>query len=198
MENVYEKCPVFENDRYLLRFVEEKDVIDLLEVYSDKNALPFFNSDNCDGDNFYYPTEERMLEAIRFWIKSYETKWFVRWAIIDKSVSKVIGTIEMFHRDSDDDFNGSGVLRLDLKSDYEEKEIIFHILTLIIPPTYPLFDCKEIITKVPIYAVERLKAVQEYGFSKSGSLMIGTNDRYAYNGYWTIKENEQLSVSWND
>ena len=23
---------------------------DLLKVYSDKNALPFFNSDNCDGD----------------------------------------------------------------------------------------------------------------------------------------------------
>ena len=24
----------------------------MLKVYSDKNALPFFNSDSCDGDNF--------------------------------------------------------------------------------------------------------------------------------------------------
>lgn len=188
MENIYEECPVFENDRFLLRFVEEKDVMDLLEVYSDKKALPFFNSDNCHGDNFYYPTQERMMEAIRFWISSYEEKWFVRWAILDKSLSKVIGTIELFHRDSDDAFNGSGVLRLDLKSDYEREDIITDILKLIIPPAYPLFNCTEIITKAPIYAVERIKAVQEYGFTKSESLMIGTNDRYAYNGYWTVKE----------
>lgn len=37
-----------------MRFVSEDDTDDLSEVYSDKNALPFFNSDNCDGDNFYY------------------------------------------------------------------------------------------------------------------------------------------------
>ena len=29
-----------------------------VNVYGDKNALPFFNSDNCHGDNFYYPDEE--------------------------------------------------------------------------------------------------------------------------------------------
>ena len=74
MENVYENCPKFENDKYLIRFVERTDADGLLEVYSDKNALPFFNSDNCDGDNFYYPTKERMDNAIVFWLRSYETK----------------------------------------------------------------------------------------------------------------------------
>lgn len=189
MSNVYEKCPKFENEQFLLRFVEEADAQDLLEVYSDKNALPFFNSDNCHGDNFYYPTEERMLEAIRFWIDSYLNGWFVRLAIIDKSIGKAIGTVELFHRDSDDAFNGSGVLRLDVRSDYERKEILFSILSLIIEPSYELFDCKEIITKVPIYAVERISAVQEFGFTKSIHLMVGTNDRYGYNGYWTIHKN---------
>lgn len=188
MVDVYEKCPVFENEDYLLRFVEENDVNDLLEVYSDKNALPFFNSDNCHGDNFYYPTEERMLQAIRFWITSYETKWFVRLAIIDKSVSKAIGTVELLHRTSDDAFNGSGVLRLDVKSDYETKADLLNILSLVILPSYELFDCCEIITKVPLYAVERINAVQEFGFTKSPHLMNGTNDGYAYNGYWTIRK----------
>ena len=50
MKSVYEEVPVFENERYLLRFVANDDANDLLEVYSDKNALPFFNSDNCHGD----------------------------------------------------------------------------------------------------------------------------------------------------
>lgn len=35
MENIYQ-CEVrFENDRFLLRYVTEEDVDDLLEVYSD-------------------------------------------------------------------------------------------------------------------------------------------------------------------
>jgi RimJ/RimL family protein N-acetyltransferase len=188
MISVYENCPSFENERYLIRYVESTDVSDLLEVYSDKNALPFFNSDNCDGDNFYYPTKEKMENAISFWLQSYKTKWFVRWTIVDKSISKAIGTIEMFHRNSDDDFNNMGVLRLDVRSEYERSEALLEILKLYMPSAYELFDCTEIITKVPNYAVERLDAVQKYGFIKSDSFMVGTNDHYAYNGYWTVRK----------
>ena len=57
--NIYETCPTLESERFILRLVEECDCDDLLTVYGDKNALPFFNSDNCDGDNFYYPTKAR-------------------------------------------------------------------------------------------------------------------------------------------
>ena len=38
---VYEKCPQLESERFFLRLVEEKDGSDLLDVYGDKNALPF-------------------------------------------------------------------------------------------------------------------------------------------------------------
>ena len=51
--NIYENCPVLENEKFIIRLFKNEDCDDLLEVYSDKNALPFFNSDNCDGDNFY-------------------------------------------------------------------------------------------------------------------------------------------------
>ena len=51
--NISETCPVLESEKFLLRLVENEDCDDLLKVYSDKNALPFFNSDNCDGDNFW-------------------------------------------------------------------------------------------------------------------------------------------------
>ena len=188
MSDVYKTCPGFENEKYLLRYVRLEDAHDLLEVYSDKNALPFFNSDNCHGDNFYYPTLEKMTDAIRFWLQSYETGWFVRWTITDKAAGKAVGTIEMFHRLSDDDFDHMGVIRLDLKSSYERSDIIEEILKLIIPSAFDLFDCTEIITKVPIYAVERIDAVKKTGFTKSDKLMVGTNDHYAYNGYWTVKK----------
>lgn len=98
MSSVYQNCPEYENENFKLRFVMKSDSSDLLEVYSDKNALPLFNSDNCHGDNFYYSTMEKMDAAIDFWHDSYKEKWFVRWAIIDKTLSKAIGTIELFHR----------------------------------------------------------------------------------------------------
>lgn len=58
MQDVYKECPIIQNDRFLLRLVSENDVNDLLKVYGDKKALPYFNSDNCHGDNFYYPTKK--------------------------------------------------------------------------------------------------------------------------------------------
>lgn len=47
MRDVYQSCPTFENERYRLRFLLPDDCADLLKVYSDKETVPFFNSDNC-------------------------------------------------------------------------------------------------------------------------------------------------------
>ena len=114
--NIYENCPVLENEKFILRLTEQKDCDDLLKVYSDKNALPFFNSDNCDGDNFYYETGTRMAEAMDFWKLSYENGWFVRLSIVDKTAARAVGTVELCLRASEDAFNGMGILRVDVKS----------------------------------------------------------------------------------
>ena len=184
--NIYEACPTLENDKFLLRLVKDEDCDDLLKVYSDKNALPFFNSDNCDGDNFYYATKERMTEALGFWNLSYKNGWFARLAIVDKTVSKVIGTIELCLRVSEDEFNNMGILRIDVRSDYEKEEVLYDIAALITPYLSEMLGCNGIITKAPIYAVERIKAIQKAGFTKSDHLLIGKNG-YAYDGYWMRK-----------
>ena len=115
--NIYESCPVLESEKYIIRLFKDEDCDDLLKVYSDRNALPFFNSDNCDGDNFYYSTKERMSEAIGFWHMSYENGWFVRLSIVDKATTSIIGTVELCLRVSDDKFNNMGILRVDVRSD---------------------------------------------------------------------------------
>ncbi len=184
--NIYENCPVLENERFLLRLVEDGDCEELQKVYSDVNALPFFNSDNCDGDNFYYETQERMAEALAFWKMSYENGWFARLAILDKKASSVIGTIELCLRVSEDAFNNMGILRVDVRSDYEKEEVLYQIITLIVPHIPELLGCEGILTKAPIYAVERVKAIQKAGFTKSEDFLIGKNG-YTYDGYWTKK-----------
>ena len=114
--DVYADCPQLEDDKYLMKLISESDWQDLLKVYSDKDAVPFFNSDNCNGEDFYLTTEERMKEMIRMWRLSYEERGFVRWSIVDKQGGCVIGTIELFHRDAADYFTDCGLLRLDIRS----------------------------------------------------------------------------------
>lgn len=185
--NIYQKRRVLENERFLLRMIEKEDWRDLLKVYSDKNALPFFNSDNCNGDNFYYPTRERMADALDFWMQAYQNSWFARLSIVDKSASQVIGTVELCLRVSEDAFNGMGILRIDVRSDYEEGNLLYDLFTLVTPSVSELVDANGgVLTKAPIYAVERIKALQRTGYAKSEDLLIG-HSGYAYDGYWTIR-----------
>ena len=183
--NIYEHCPTLESNRILLRLVQADDCEDLLAVYSDRNALPFFNSDNCGGDNFYYATTVRMQEALSFWQTAYENGWFVRLAIVDKAAERVIGTIELCLRVSEDDFDHMGILRVDVGSDFEQADMLAEIFALIAPQMKALLGCRGVITKAPIYAVERIRAIQRVGFVQSDQYLIGSNG-YAYDGYWTL------------
>lgn len=183
--NIYETCPILESENFIIRLFLDEDCDDLLKVYSDKNALPFFNSDNCDGDNFYYSTKERMSDAIEFWHMAYENGWFVRMSIVDKNIERVIGTVELCVRISEDEFNNMGILRVDVRSDYEEEEVLYDIFGLVTPKLEEMLGCKGVLTKTLIYAVERMKAIQKVGFEKSEHLLIGKTG-YAYDGYWTI------------
>ena len=136
--NIYKTCPTLQNDKFVMRLVNVGDLADLLKVYSDVKAVPFFNSDNCHGDDFHYTTTERMRQALDFWIEAYQNGWFVRLAIVDKASNEVIGTIEEFKRDENDFFTNCGFLRLDLRSDYENASAIQSIVSLIAsrPSTY--------------------------------------------------------------
>lgn len=183
--NIYKTCPVLENERFLLRLVKDEDLGDLLKVYSDRNALPFFNSDNCDGDNFYYATEARMAEALAFWKLSYENGWFARLSIVDKTVSEVIGTVELCLRVSEDEFDRMGILRVDVRSDYENEDALYSVITLAAPHLPEMLGCNGVITKAPIYAVERVEALRKAGFSKSEHFLVGKTG-YAYDGYWVM------------
>lgn len=163
--NVYENCPMFENEKYRLRLVNETDTEDLLKVYSDLRAVPFFNGDNCNGDDFHYTTYERMEQAVDFWKQSYEGGWFVRWSVVDKAKDEAVGTIEEFRRDAEDYFTDCGLLRLDLRSDYEKTQEIASILSLIVPASFELFGCDKVATKAVPAAVRgsgRLKTWDLY------------------------------------
>ncbi len=164
MPNVDQECPIFTSQSYRLRPVAPSDAQALLEVYGDPEAVPYFNGDNCHGDTFYYPTLERMQQAIDFWLFSYREGYFVRWAIEERSTARVIGTIELFDRTPD-----CGILRLDLRHDCETAPIIHAILTTLYPAVLPYFISRRVLTKCWPYATERRQALQTLGFTSTTS-----------------------------
>ena len=188
MEDVYKNCPIYEDKDYTLRLVRLEDKVDLLKVYSDEKAVPFFNGDNCGGDDFHYTTENRMEQAIEYWLWEYSRQGFVRWTIVSKAAHEAIGTIELFHREGGDYFTNCGVLRLDIRSDHEIQSEIIQILALIIEPTYTLFHCNKIATKAIALATERIKALHILGFEPTDEKLVG-HDGTKYDSYFVVKKN---------
>lgn len=187
MKDIFELCPQFENQHYLLRLVANKDMDDLLKVYSDPAAVQLFNSDNCNGDDFHYTTQERMQKAIVFWLWEYGNRMYVRLSIIDQDTQCAIGTTELFVRTADDYFTDCLLLRLDLRSDYECATAIEEILGLILEQALPYFPCKLIATKAIPTATERIAALDRLGFAATEEKVIG-HGKIEYGDYF-IKAN---------
>lgn len=164
MKDIYEECPIYKTKLITLRQTNAEDVEELLKCYSDEKAVPFFNSDNCHGDDFHYTTIERMKQAIDFWKFSYINKYFVRWTVIINATNKKVGTIEMFHRVADDEYNHYGLLRIDLKSNCETQSIFDDIMEIVNKNFYKTFDVKAILTKAIPDATVRCTSLVQNGY----------------------------------
>lgn len=162
IKDIYDECPMYKKNMITLRQTKMDDAEELLKCYSDEKAVSLFNSDNCHGDDFHYTTIERMKKAIEFWDFSYKNKYFVRWTVMFNN--NIIGTVEMFHRIADDDFNHYGILRIDLQSKYETKSVLDDILEISYENFYNAFNVDAILIKAVPDAVERIVSLIYNGF----------------------------------
>ena len=178
MSNVYEVCPIFQHTGITLRQTTLDDAAELLKCYSDPKAVPLFNSDNCHGDDFHYSSLERMRQGIEMWERSYHRRQFVRWTVILNSSEESIGTIEMFHRLANDEFNHYGILRIDLQSRFEHQSVIDPILEIVNDQFYQLFDVKSILTKAIPIATERVASLKKNGHSPLGKKLMVYDDYF--------------------
>jgi ribosomal-protein-alanine N-acetyltransferase len=154
--DIYQDCAVFSKNLITLRQIIPEDAEELLKCYSDEKSVPLFNSNNCNGDDFHYTTLERMRQAIDFWQHCYEARNFVRWTVIFIGTGEKIGTIEMLGRTINGESRQTGLLRIDLRSDYETQPVIKEILEIADEYFYEAFDVKSILTKAVPVAWERV------------------------------------------
>lgn len=178
MKNIYEECPIFQDETVCLIQTKMEDAKELLMCYSDKKAVPFFNADNCNGDTFYYDTVERMEQAIKFWQNSYEWRAFVRWTVVLRSNNEKIGTVEMFNRGMTKHFGIHGILRIDLQSKYEKRKIVASIIDIVNKNFYEAFGVNYIMTKVVPEATERVYALEKHQYVKIDKGMFELENYY--------------------
>lgn len=182
---VYDVCPVLKSRNFTLRLVEREDAPGLLRVYSDEETVRLCNSDNCHYGTFRLDSLEDTLKCIDAWRHEYGLGYFVRWSILKGD--DPIGTVELFHREAADAFNHHGLLRLDLRSDWETLPVMTELLELLHRHAYELFDCAILATKAPAFATVRRAALKVCGYMPSESVIIG-HDGTEYGDYWVRPE----------
>jgi len=186
VKNVYESCPVYESENFMLRLVSLEDAEDLLPCYSQPTDSVITNSFNCDF-GYGCQTLDGMRDFISCWFECYKNGAFVRWSVVDKKTCKAIGTIELFNRKSSDFFNNCGMLRLDLHNDYENATAIEEILALILAESFSLFDYNMVTTKVSTSAVGRMSVLKALRFRPTDEKIMG-RDGTCYDGFWICEK----------
>ena len=158
MKNVYERCPTYETQSFLLRLVKLEDAEDLLVCYSDKDNVSKFNADFCTSD-FYYPTVSEMEDCIRFWLEEYQKQYYVRFSVVGKTEGKSIGTVEIFGGEA-------GVLRIDLSSKHNTEKSFAEILKLTIEQFIDDFEIASVKIKTSNIP-EKINCIESFGFIPS-------------------------------
>ena len=162
--DVFTVCPEYETDHFKIRKLEAGDVEGLFPCYSDPEAARYFNGDCC-GDNFYYTDKEKLRECVEYWLSRYEARDFVRWSIRDKETESLIGTLEVCPSlKYAVDGRKMGILRIDLKSEYERWLVLKELMDVLIWHIYEDFEVASIIMKIQKDAGERQKLIKEYQF----------------------------------
>ena len=188
--NIYQTCPTFITPRFTLRLVQPGDTAGLLQVYSDKVAYHYFNTDNCPSD-LRYTTLPEMRQCIDMWLQAYQAQQFVRWTILlDR---RPVGTVEMGRLGDGENGEGLGLLRIDVKSMFEFPDVYDELLRTLLPAIHELFNCQRILTKaLPVMARRRLALVL-HGFIPCKKPIVGANN-VEYGDYWVHRYNPSEEV----
>ena len=179
MMNVFSVCPEYETAHFKIRKLKVEDADELFLCYSDPEAARFFNGDCC-GDDFYYTDKDRFQECVEYWLSRYEAQDFVRWSIQDKEKKSLIGTVELCPSlKYAVDGKMMGILRIDLKSEYEKQAVLEELVDILMVHIYEDFQVASVIMKIQKEAEERQKLIKKYQFiSAKEECNIGLSDYY--------------------
>lgn len=162
--SVFEKCPIYQSEHFLLRKMDMRDAEGLFQCYSNPDAAKYFNGDCC-GDDFYYTDFSKLMKCMEFWESRYREKDFVRFTAMDIELEKVIGMVEVCpsYKYSADG-HCMGILRLDLLPEYEAGRDIQELMEMVLEHVYEDFRVNSVIMKAQEDALIRRDVLKNLHF----------------------------------
>jgi ribosomal-protein-alanine N-acetyltransferase len=153
MKSIYQECPPYETEHFAFRLVRQEDAPDLLACYSDAAAVKLMNSDACTSD-FHYTSLGEMEACISLWRRAYAGGGI---PAPGRRAERVVGTVEIFGGEF-------GVLRIDLRSDYETAGTLDEIIGLAVARFYTDLGIENLVSKAIPQAAVRSAALRRAGF----------------------------------
>ncbi len=152
-KNKEERGYRYETASFILRQVEIGDAPALLQCYSDPAAVALMNDDNCRR-GFLCGTLEDMEAYISIW----RGESYARPVVLDKKAGEAVGTVEIFGGET-------GVLRVDLRVDYEREDVLEELYRLALGAFVQDFPMGALVTKAVPAAAARRRVLEGLGFS---------------------------------
>lgn len=160
INDLFDKFPKIETDRFLLREIREHDYEDILEIYSDAEVLAYQNM-----------VAMKSLEEAQNYIKcisdGYKDRRFVRWCIVRKEDSKLIGLVALHHIENENFKTSIGYI---LNKRYWNQKIMSEVLNAIIDYVFNELKLNRIEADIHPENVASIRLCEKFGFKREGLL----------------------------
>jgi len=157
-ENVFNKFPIIETEKLLLREISLNDAVDIFEIYSNEEAMKYF------GKNTYKELKEAELIAERC-IKAFKDKEGIRWGITFKNSDELIGTAGIWRIVKE---HLRGEIGYDLKISQWNKGIMTEALKAIAEFGFSKMNLHTLEANIDPENIASRKLLYKIGFIKEG------------------------------
>ncbi len=164
-KQLFDKFPILDLSKYILRELDMDDYLDIYEIYSDNETLKYQTMGCFKG-------EQDAKDFIEEVLKAYQDKRFVRWAIEMKGDCKLIGLIALYDINVED---GTAKLGYILNRNYWHKSIMYENLKYLIDFLFEKVDLKLLEVQIHPENNDSINLASKLGFiQKEGNKEISS------------------------
>lgn len=185
LNDMFNEFPTIDCDDYILRPVYERDREQVLEIYSDEEALKYQASKAITC----FEESDNMINGFK---NGFEGKRFIRWCIADKRNDEMIGLLALHHIDK---INNNAQIGYILRRELWNKGIMSSILKDFIEYLFEKGDLGKLEASIHPENQNSIKLAEKLGFVNEEVILHcvlnPTNDIYEDRIIMGLKNNRR-------
>ena len=159
-DEVFDKFPVLETERLLLREIKPEDVKEVFGIRSNADVMKYFGKDPLNS-------EDEALELIDLTTEAYRKKEGIRWGISFKNSGKLIGSGGIWRILKQ---HLRGEVGYELSQDHWKKGIMSEALAEMIKFSFANMNLHTIEANLDPANIASVKLLEKLGFKKEGHI----------------------------